>query len=119
MAGRNFSICIGIDRYSDPRLGNLAFAVSDARHFHEITRDRLGYREQALLLDPATNSVEYMRQLRGFLQQHDAKVHDRIVLYFAGHGMESATQDHWLLLSQARMGPLASGRQTKDRKSVV
>lgn len=114
MAGRNFSICIGIDRYSDPRLGNLAFAVSDARHFHEITRDRLGYREQALLLDPATNSVEYMRQLRGFLQQHDAKVHDRIVLYFAGHGMESATQDHWLLLSQARMGPLASGRQTNN-----
>ena len=114
MAGRNFSISLGVNHYSDPLLGELSYAESDARTIYELARDKLRYGDRAILLAQSTNSVEFMKQLSGFVKSHAIKVQDRVVLYFAGHGMQSGNKDHLLLLSQAQVTPLRAGRETNN-----
>ena len=110
MGGRNFSISLGVNRYADAQLGDLSFAESDARTIHELARDVLRYGERSLLLPQSINSVQFMDDVREFLVRQQVKVQDRIVLYFAGHGVQSTRGgDHYLLLSRARIDPLQQG----------
>lgn len=110
MTGRNFSICLGVDRYDDKRLANLNFAASDAESLHVLARDLLEYGGRALLLPPDIDSVQFMHELRKFLIIKEVKVSDRVLVYFAGHGMQLASKgDHFLLLARTHVDHLAQG----------
>lgn len=79
--GRRLALCVGIDRYPDPRHA-LAGCVADARLWSD-TLGRLGF-ATSLLLDQQATRDGIERELKTLLDQ--SRPGDVVVFQYAGHG---------------------------------
>jgi WD40 repeat protein len=81
---RNFAVIIGVNAYMNgiPALQN---AVNDASRCARILSDDHGYEVQLLLDDQVT--LEYLKYLLTELLPRQVQAEDRLLLYFAGHGI--------------------------------
>ena len=80
---RNHAVIIGIDKYSNG-ISPLATAVNDARRLAQILEEQYDY-SITLLIEEVTRArlqALFQKELSG---QIDAN--DRLLLYFAGHGV--------------------------------
>lgn len=104
-----WAIIIGINEYQDTGIADLKYAVADARLVHEaLTTAPDGFPVQNAILLTDDQSSELRRPTRnaiiGFLGTwlNEAGEGDTVLLYFAGHGVESQGQS-FLLASDARL----------------
>jgi formylglycine-generating enzyme required for sulfatase activity len=89
------ALFIGVDEYEDRDLGPLGSAVADATDLHALFKRTLGYGNRAVLLH-SPNAEEVREHLRRIGDQ--LRPRDRVLIYFAGHGMEAAGSGEQLLL---------------------
>jgi uncharacterized caspase-like protein len=85
-SGRSLVVSIGVDRYDDPAIPNLNWAVADATAFYSaVTADRAPRDLDALLLTNAEATLRGVRHVLGDWLA-DAKSADNVVVFYAGHG---------------------------------
>ncbi|MES2719029.1 MAG: filamentous hemagglutinin N-terminal domain-containing protein [Pseudomonadota bacterium] len=89
---RKIAVLIGIDRYQDERIPQLANAVADARAVARTMAQRLGY-ETVVLENPGKATI--FRTLNQLAAQVGPA--DSVVLYYAGHGerIEKTGLGYW------------------------
>jgi filamentous hemagglutinin family protein len=89
---RKIAVLIGIDRYQDERIPQLANAVADARAVARTLAERLGY-ETLVLENPGKATI--FRALNQLTTQ--VGPNDSVVLYYAGHGerIEKTGLGYW------------------------
>ena len=80
-SGRRRALCVGVDRYPDPR-HRLAGCVADARMWANAL-GRLGF-EATLLTDEQATRAALQRELLSLVS--DSRMGDVIVFQYAGHG---------------------------------
>ena len=108
----SLAVVIGIDAYGGG-IPPLTTAVNDARRLAELLRTEHGY-ETLLLTEPATGQPVTQERLRTlFTQELPARLgeDDRLLLYFAGHGVALDGDDGprgYLVPQDARPGDSAS-----------
>lgn len=115
---RNFAVIIGIDKYKDDNIRNLETAVNDAEKFAEIIKKRHEYlidkykksnQYNVLLLTDENAAKSKLYELAenfkkgktSFFEEETGKIittevkkNDRLLFYFAGHGLaREAEQD--------------------------
>lgn len=81
------AVVVGIDRYQDARINNLAYACADARAFSERLTQTLSPTEgnvRVLLNEEAT--LLAVRTVVGEDLARTARPDDLVLLFFAGHG---------------------------------
>jgi uncharacterized caspase-like protein len=91
---RKVALVIGVDRYADPAIPQLANAVGDARAIGKVLESQMGY-ETVVLENPTRKSVV------GALNQLAIELGptDSVILYYAGHGelVEATRLGYWQL----------------------
>lgn len=103
---RLYLLAMGVDRYQDPAIQPLAFAVADARSVVDIFRDRapglfdcreplLRVNEQVTRAQWAAAFAEISRKLKA-----DVRPDDLLVIFMAGHGFVDADEQHYYFASQ-------------------
>lgn len=124
---RNLAVIIGIDRYDHhPRIHNLSTAVNDAREIADVLQTHYGYEEKNIirLFSPCSeDTTKALNQpckaatldnLKILLNEDLPKrleltEGDRLLFYFAGHGIPLESQDGpagYLIPQTARLGDL-------------
>ena len=100
-------LSVGIDRYLDPRIGQLGFAASDAKRFHEAVQAKAGHgveiASQNLLTDERADRSTVLERLKSAIEA--AEPHDTVVLFIAGHGIQSRGQ-YYLATSTTKIDDL-------------
>ena len=81
---RNLAVVIGINQYENG-ISPLATAVNDAKKFNEILRHEHGYQVWILLDEEAT--LQNIKHLLEETLTQQVSADDRLVFYFAGHGI--------------------------------
>ena len=113
---RNLAVVIGIDAYTGG-IPRLTTAVNDAARLASLLAGEHGY-ETVLLTHPATGQPVTRERLRALFEDElKARLgeDDRLLVYFAGHGVALDGDDGprgYLVPQDARPGD-------SDRKSVV
>ena len=81
------AIAIGIDRYADPRIRDLACARHDAHTFGSLLSERIepAQRRVTMLLDERATRANIMQAIGEDLVRA-ARPEDIAIIYFAGHG---------------------------------
>ena len=108
----SLAILIGIDAYSGG-IPQLTTAVNDAARLAELLHDAHGY-ETVLLTEPAAGQPVTRERLHTlFTQELPARLgdDDRLLLYFAGHGVALPGDNGpagYLVPQDARLGDSAS-----------
>ena len=78
---QNLAFVVGIDRYQN--LSNLQTALNDARAFAEVLAEQHHFQIASLRENPALTDLQtLMIQMKEMI-----KAEDRVVIYFAGHGI--------------------------------
>lgn len=109
---RNLAVVIGIDAYTGG-IPRLTTAVNDAARLAELLADDHGY-ETVLLTQPATGQPVTRERLRALFEDElKARLgdDDRLLVYFAGHGVALDGDDGprgYLVPQDARPGDSAS-----------
>jgi uncharacterized caspase-like protein len=87
---------VGIDRYP-PGVGDLAYAVRDARAVRDLLEDELGFEVTALEDEEATRPRVLQEIVR---VRQDLAFEDQFLIFFAGHGASfgEAGQEYCFLL---------------------
>jgi hypothetical protein len=80
---KSHSVVIGIDEYRHD-IPALRTAVNDARRVAEVLETNFGYTVRLLTEDV---TLERLRPLFGEVLQRDVEADDRLLVYFAGHGI--------------------------------
>ena len=87
--GKAWAVVIGIDDYQNPKIGNLKYAVADAKAVAK-TLEQQGYQVTALYNEQATRrAIE--RELRSKLPRRAGK-QDRVLVFYAGHGQDDTVE---------------------------
>jgi len=109
MRGSGWAVVIGIDDYSDSRgIGKLKYCENDARLFHDILTSAAGFPKGncKLMLGSSLNSRDKPTRSNLYAALTSwltlPKPEDIVVVYFAGHGIESE-QRSYLLPQDARV----------------
>jgi len=97
---------IGIDRYADRSIAELASAVRDAEALHALFSDNLGPGAE-LLVDEHATSDALRAQLRSL---RDCDPDDVVVVAFSGHG----TSTHELVAHDADIDDLSGSCVSLD-----
>lgn len=86
-----YSIFVGIDSYSDPRISGLEYAAADARAFHDLASNALDPAETELhlLLNEQATKTRVVRLIGEDISRR-AKEKDAVLIYFSGHGTPEA-----------------------------
>lgn len=88
-SGKAWAVVIGIDDYQNPKIGNLRYAVADAKAVAK-TLEQQGYQVTALYNEQATRrAIE--RELRSKLPRRAGK-QDRVLVFYAGHGQDDTVE---------------------------
>ena len=102
-----FVVCVGVEKYDDERISALRYAVGDAKAVATAFRNSgVPYRNVTLLTsdetDPSRRSTRanLLRTLGQIREQSTAE--DRLVLFFAGHGLEQAGEQFLLTADTQR-----------------
>ncbi|MDB5584494.1 MAG: box helicase domain protein [Bradyrhizobium sp.] len=91
---------IGIDRYSDPLIGDLNGAVRDARALWAILSDSIDRMDAALVTDADASLAAVTAALAATLDA--AAPEDVVIICFAGHG----TPDHRLVMADTSVNDI-------------
>lgn len=86
-AGERWAVVIGIDRYKDPSIAPLRYAVADAEAVYRFLTTTGGVKAgntRLLLNQDATQ--RNIRQVLGDLLRQQALKDDEVIIYYAGHG---------------------------------
>lgn len=105
---RNLAIIIGIDKYTNG-ISALSTAVHDAEAIAQILQHEHDYKVWGLLNEQAT-AQGFWRLLEEFLPQN-VREGDRLVFYFAGHGIALNSDDGlegFLIPQDAKLGDTSS-----------
>ena len=88
--GRLFVLAVGTDRFDDPRIAPLSFAVADARAFAAAFADPGRYRE--VETEVLADEPDLASALSARLEALAARMrpHDTLFLHVAGHGLTDA-----------------------------
>lgn len=87
--GKAWAVVIGIDDYQNPKIGNLRYAVADAKAVAKTLEQR-GYQVTDLYNEQATRrAIE--RELRSKLPRRVGK-QDRVLIFYAGHGQDDTVE---------------------------
>ena len=101
---RNLAITIGINNYIDG-ISTLSTAVNDAKKIAEILKQEHDYQVWGLL-DEQASLANCLRLLEEFLPQNVTES-DRLIFYFAGHGIALNSDDGlegFLIPQDAKLG---------------
>lgn len=103
--GKNHSIFVGVNAYSDPLIPNLSVCVKDVTALHEVFADSM---ENAILLTdekaPSTPTrINILTELSNIAQATDED--DLLLFYFSGHGMAERGESY-LLSNDVRLSAL-------------
>jgi WD40 repeat protein len=95
---RNLAVVIGIDRYKNDSICDLSTAVNDADAIATLLEQHYGYRQSAQtavirLFDTAATLVGLRHLLQVTLPAQHLSESDRLILYFAGHGLPRSSED--------------------------
>ena len=97
---RNLAVVIGIDRYNSDSIHDLSTPVSDARAFADLLETKYEYKSQykshnvIRLFDQAATLTGLQTLLNDTLpNQLKPTKGDRLIFYFAGHGIPRNSQD--------------------------
>lgn len=105
-----FALFIGINNYpTDTAIPPLRYARRDAVELYTLFKGRLGYGANTHLLDESPSALDVADTLDDLGKQ--VRSGDSFVLYFAGHGYQTAG-DQFLLMPRARLEPLQDGNAT-------
>ena len=105
---RNIAIIIGINNYQSG-IPTLKTATNDAEKIARVLEDQHGYKVWELLDEKAT-LADCLRMLEEFLPKQ-IKENDRLIFYFAGHGIALNGDDGpegFLIPQDARLGNTSS-----------
>ncbi|CAM5775263.1 hypothetical protein LMIY3S_04935 [Labrys miyagiensis] len=101
-------ISVGIDRYDDPKINQLELAASDAKRFHRAIEGRAGPSEEivsdALLTDAGASKDAILGSLKQAIGKAEAG--DTILLFVAGHGIQTPDGSYFLATTQTRLGDI-------------
>jgi hypothetical protein len=110
-------VSIGINRYDDPQIRNLNYAVNDAREIINVFKAQEGklYRQvnSLLIADGAalTPTKDNIIDNLGFLK--GAGQRDVVLLFIAGHGMNDEGGSYWFMPSDAAFNADGSIRPSR------
>jgi WD40 repeat protein/energy-coupling factor transporter ATP-binding protein EcfA2 len=96
---RNLAVVIGIDRYKNPSIRNLSTAVSDAKAIADLLEQKYAYKQSDAhpqvirLLDEAATLTRLQTLLTQTLPDQKLTEGDRLIVYFAGHGLPRSNED--------------------------
>ena len=93
---RNLAVVIGIDRYNSDSIHDLSTPVSDARALAELLETEYEYKPKNVfrLFDAAATLTGLQTLLTDTLpHQLKPTKYDRLIFYFAGHGIPRNSQD--------------------------
>jgi WD40 repeat protein len=93
---RNLAVVIGIDRYKSDSIHDLSTPVSDARALADLLETEYEYKPQNVirLFDEAATLTGLQTLLTDTLpHQLKPTKYDRLIFYFAGHGIPRNSQD--------------------------
>ena len=105
---RNLAITIGINNYTDG-ISTLSTAVNDAQKIAQILKQEHDYQVWGLL-DEQASLANCLRLLEEFLPQNVTES-DRLIFYFAGHGIALNSDDGlegFLIPQDAKLGDTSS-----------
>ena len=105
---RNLAIIIGINKYTNG-ISTLSTAVNDAEKIAQILQQEHSYQVWGLLNEQAT-TTGFWRLLEEFLPNNVAES-DRLIFYFAGHGIALNSDDGlegFLIPQDAKLGDTSS-----------
>lgn len=111
-----FAVVIGISRYADEAIPNLAFAAEDARAFYEFLRSPAagfdGFAEEnvRLLLDADATARNVRSALTTFLRGRAASERDVLFVFIVAHGLPDPyrPEDIYMLTHDTRLADLAA-----------
>ena len=91
---RLWSLSVGIDRYKDPQVSTLQYAVADAQAFHDAIAKTFDttVAESSLLTDAQATLREF-RSAIGEGLARAAAADDIVIIFFAGHGSPETSPD--------------------------
>lgn len=88
---RMWAAVIGVSRYADPAVVDLAYADADAAAFRDHLRTSLGIPESNLfVLENERATREAILNTLGSQLRERATEHDTVIVFFAGHGATEA-----------------------------
>jgi ribonuclease HIII len=83
--GTVYSVCVGINNFTDSNYGSLTYADRDAEEFHQLLVEKFGVGEGTIKLvneeasyKEIVNSIEKIKEL--------AKLEDTVIIFLASHG---------------------------------
>ena len=93
MSSRTHVFAVAVEEYQDSAIPGVGFAAGDARRFAEAWRGLGVAAEDGVLLGGAgATYMAILSRLKGFLARVAAG--DRVVFYYAGHGVDFSGQAH-------------------------
>ncbi|MGH6836260.1 MAG: caspase family protein [Methylocella sp.] len=97
-------VSVGIDHYDDEKIQQLHFAGSDAARFAKSLQDKAGTSveivSQSLLLDGSASREAILAKLKETVSKADPG--DSIILFIAGHGIQTPDKNYYLATSATR-----------------
>jgi formylglycine-generating enzyme required for sulfatase activity len=91
---RMFVLVVGIERYSDPKITDLAYTEDDAQAVYDFfakdTRSPTIASRVKLLRGKVATRIGVLREIRDHLVRQAVGPSDTAILYFAGHGFADA-----------------------------
>ena len=92
-AKHDYALVIGIDHYSDPKIGDLLTALNDATGVESLLRGSYGFETQILPYPTRARILGAINQYRKTLGPDDS-----LLIYYAGHGYfdQDTGKAYWL-----------------------
>jgi WD40 repeat protein len=96
---RNLAVVIGIDNYENERIRDLSTPVNDASAIADLLETDYAYKQDTLqtkvirLFDKQATLTGIRDMLTKTLPQLDLTEGDRLIFYFAGHGLPRTNED--------------------------
>ncbi len=115
--GRRLALLIAVDRYDDPKLGNLESPLKDMEKLKQVLEDdRCGNFAVQTLPNPSFQ--EARRQIESFLT--DARQGDTLLFFFSGHGVVDQNGEFYFALKETNARrPRADSIEAAYLKSLV
>ncbi|MGH7599700.1 MAG: caspase family protein [bacterium] len=86
---KTWAVIIGIDKYRDPNVGHLDFAVRDATGVEKMLREKFKFDHFITLYNDDATNDRIIAALSDSLQKADPE--DGVFVFFAGHGFTVVT----------------------------
>ena len=86
--GETYAIIMGVSQYKN--IPSLKYADADAKLFRDLLLSPAGGNVKPeniiMLLNDSAKMADFLSGAKGWLKSKDLKAHDRLYLYFSGHG---------------------------------